>query len=285
MERHIEFIDNRHFEINYFRVPPPPSLRLFIDFFWETRFDHLWKKYPKGFSDAQFPNTGYTYIFTLGTPYTMQVEDKKFNIRTDCFLPRYNNIESSHKPGNHLFGIKFKISPVVFEKKIDFSEYKGAVYPLSYLIDNKISNQVKIASSFKERIQIVIEYYKTILSNHQSSLKPVHIVSEILERANQENDFEISLENEAKKNHISTRTLLRYFESCTGIPGKTALQVMRIRKAIAHLIHSPGSFKLEDYGYHDKSHFYKHLKNFLNKNPVRPQITHLQFLSTLHPTS
>jgi AraC-like DNA-binding protein len=213
----------------------------------------------------------------------MQVEDKKFNMRTDCFLPRYNTIECFHKPGNQLFGIKFRIAPVIFEKKINFSEYRGAVFPLSYLIDAEVSKQVKAAKSFKERIHILTNYYTGVLNKYEGSLKhAAGIVSNILDRANQENKFELSLEDEAEKNKISDRTLLRYFETCTGIPGKKALQVMRIRKAIAHIIHSPNSFNIHAYGYHDQSHFYKHLKKFLYQESAGLSGSYLQLLATLH---
>ena len=107
-------------------------------------------------------------------------------------------------------------------------------------------------------------------------------MSNILDRANQENKFELSLEEEAEKNKISDRTLLRYFETCTGIPGKKALQVMRIRKAIAHIIHSPNSFNVGAYGYHDQSHFYKHLKKFLYQESAGLAGSYLQLLATLH---
>jgi hypothetical protein len=122
--QHIEFFDIAHFENNYYRVPPPAALSHFIDFFWETKFDDLWETYPKGFSDAQFPNIGYTYIINLGTPFIMQVGERKLSMKTDGFLPRYNSIECFHKPGNKLFGIKFRISPVILKKKVNFSEYK-----------------------------------------------------------------------------------------------------------------------------------------------------------------
>lgn len=117
-------------------MPPPPALIQFIDFFWETQFDHLWKDHPKGFSDAQFPNIGYTYLINLGTPFTMQVNERKHTLKTDGFLPRNNAIECFHKSGNHLFGIKFRVSSVIFQKKINFSEYRGYVFPLSYCSTN-----------------------------------------------------------------------------------------------------------------------------------------------------
>jgi AraC-like DNA-binding protein len=280
--QHIEFFHTDHFEHNYHRVPPPASLNHFIDFFWETKFDPLWKQHPKGFSDAQFPNIGYTYIINLGTPFVMQVNDKKFPMKTDGFLPRYNAIECFHKPGNHLFGIKFRISPVIFEKKVNFSEYKGYIFPLSYLLDEAIIEKVKKANSFDDRISILSKYFLSVLTKYDGSLQPVNIVSEILEHSFQQNDFSVSLEKLAAKHKISVRTLQRYFESCTGISSKQALQVMRIRKATAHLVNSPQNFHYSQYGYYDHSHFYKHLKQFLGKNTLKNIEPHLQLLMALH---
>lgn len=71
-----------------------------------------------------FQTLGYTYLINLGTPLVMQVDDEKFEMKTDGFLPRHKAIECYHRVGNRLFGIKFKVSPVIFEKKINFSEKK-----------------------------------------------------------------------------------------------------------------------------------------------------------------
>jgi AraC-like DNA-binding protein len=280
--QHIEFLNIDHFENNYHRVPPPPALSHFIDFFWETKFDHLWSKYPKGFSDAQFPNIGYTYIINLGTPFEMQVDDKKFQMKTDGFLPRYNAIECFHKPGNHLFGIKFRISPIIFEKKINFSEYREYIFPLSYLLDQSIIDQVKKAKTFKERITILSRYFSSLLSKYDGSMHAVDQVSAIIDSCLKKNEFNPSLELLAAKHRISVRTLQRHFEKCTGISTKQALQVMRIRKATAHLVHSPGDFSFSAYGYYDHSHFYKHLKQFLQRNTLKNIEPHLRLLEGLH---
>lgn len=283
--QHIEFFHTNHFETNYHRVPPPAALNHFIDFFWETKFDPLWKEYPKGFSDAQFPNIGYTYIINLGSPFIMQVADKKFSMKTDCFLPRYNAIECFHKPENHLFGIKFRVSPVLYEKKINFAEYKGAVFPLSYLLDQLIINKIKSAGSFAERTVVVSDYFTRLSNQHEGSLQQVTIVSTILENCIRQNDFTVSSEQLASRYKISVRTLQRYFETCTGISSKQALQVMRIRKATAHLAGFPGDFHYSRYGYYDHSHFYKHLKQFLQKNTLRNLQPHLELLKALHGKS
>lgn len=280
--QHIEFFHIDHFENNYYRTPPSASLLHFIDFFWETKFDPLWNQHPKGFSDAQFPNIGYTYIINLGTPFVMQVDNKKFSMKTDGFLPRYNAIECFHKPGNHLFGIKFRISPVIFEKKVNFSEYKEYIFPLSYLLDQPLIDKVKKANNFEERIHILSKHFLAVLAKYEGSMQPVNIVSKILDRCFQQNHFTISINHEAAKNNISERTLQRYFETCTGISSKKALQVMRIRKAAAHLANSPGDFHYSMYGYYDHSHFYKHLRQFLEKNTLKNLQPHLKLLEGLH---
>lgn len=280
--QHIEFFHKTHFDQHYHRVPPPAVLSHFIDFFWETNFDELWAKYPKGFSDALFPNVGYTYLINLGTPFIMQLEDRNYEMKTDGFLPRHTSLECYHQPGNRIFGIKFKISPVIFQKKINFAEYREYIFPLSYLVDQSVLDAIKEATTFRKRVQVISSYYQAVLSQHPDVQQPVRIVTEILETSFRTNKFSVPIEKWAARYKISTRTLQRYFEMTTSISSKKALQIMRIRKAAAHIANSPETFHYSAYDYYDHSHFYKHLKQFLHKNTVASLKPHLQLLKTLH---
>jgi AraC-like DNA-binding protein len=280
--QHVEFFHKDHFENNYHRTPPPAALCHFIDFIWETDFSDLWEQYPEGFSDALFPNVGYTYLVNLGTPFVMQVADQFFDMKSDGFLPRHRSIECYHRPGNQLFGIKFKTSPVLFQKKVNFAEYREYIFPLSYLVDQSIIDTIKAAGSFEERVTIIASHYQLIIEQHAGSLQEVHIVTEILDRCFRDNDFTISIEALAEQYQVSTRTLQRYFEKATSISSKNALQIMRIRKATAHLANAPETFHYSQYGYYDHSHFYKHLKQFLQKNTLQNLQPHLQLLKNLH---
>ena len=282
MPQHIEFIHTTHFSRYYHRKRAGATLSLFIDFFWETDFDLLWKKYPEGFSDVLFPNTGYTYLINLGTPFIMQVGDQQFPMRTDGFLPRDQVIECYHKPGNRLFGIKFKTSPIIFEKKINFAEYRESVFPLSYLADAATLRKVKAASHFSERVAILSAYFNEMIRSYNGSLHPVQIVTEILAECDRKNDFTRPVEELAEKYKVSTRTLQRYFETYTGISTKKVLQIMRVRKAVETLVHTPREFDLTVFGYYDQSHFYKHLKQFVQKSTLTKIQPHLLLLSKLH---
>lgn len=274
--QHVEFFHRDHFEFRYHRKKAKRSLSRFIDFFWETNFDELYEKYPSGFSDALFPNVGYTYLINLGTPFIMQLEDESFEMRSDGFLPRHKNMICHHSAGNKIFGIKFRVSPVLFEKKINFSEYREYIFPLAYLIDRNIIQKIKQAGSFEKRVQIVSDYYDRIIEKHSGIIKQVNVVTDILSDCTENGSFTASIEELAEKYGISSRTLQRYFESTTSITSKQALQILRIRQAIEHLTSDPASFHFSDYGYYDYSHFYKHLKQFLNKHVIGMIQPHLQ---------
>lgn len=276
--RHIEFFHIDHFENNYHRVSPPGELSGFIDFFWETKFDLLLEQNPEGFSDALFPNIGYTYLINLGTPFIMQVGKESFEMKTDGFLPRHKAIECYHRQGNCLFGIKFRVSPVILEKKINFSEYRNYIFPLAYLLDPLIISQAKAAADFDSRVDLLSCYFKNMIRKQPGSARPVKIVTEILEYCNQSGDFTSSIEDLARRYTISTRTLQRYFETYTSISSKKALQILRIRKAAQHLATSPKNFHFSLYGYYDYSHFYKHLKSFLQKPALQNLCPHLKLL-------
>ena len=276
--QHVEFFHRDHFEYSYHRKKAKKSLSQFIDFFWETDFDELYEQYPQGFSDALFPNVGYTYLINLGTPFVMQLEEECFEVKSDGFLPRHKNMICHHSKGNQIFGIKFKVSPVFFEKRVNFSEYKEYIFPLAYLIDRKIIEKIKSAASFEERMQIVSDYYDQIVEKHSGSMKQVEVVTKILKECLDKNHFDVSIEELSERYNISSRTLQRYFEATTSINSKQALQIMRIRKAIEHLTSSPNDFHYSTYGYYDYSHFYKHLKQFLNKHSISIAQPHLQLL-------
>jgi len=274
----VEFFHKDHFEFRYHRQKAKKSLSKFIDFFWETDFETLLKEYPEGFSDALFPNIGYTYLINLGTPFVMQLEEEKFEMKGDGFLPRHKNMICHHSTGNQLFGIKFKVSPVLFQKKVNFSEYREYIFPLAYLIDRAIIDKVKAAGSFAQRVHILTTHYEEIIQQYAGSTYPIDIVTHILQDCTEENNFTVSVEDLASRYRISTRTLQRYFEAATSISSKQALQILRIRKAVEKLVAAPQEFHFSQFGYYDYSHFHKHLKQFLCNHTIAVVQPHLALL-------
>ena len=271
MIAHVEFLDQYHFTEDYHRVPPMEALKPFISFYWETNFEHIFEQYGGGFSDVLLPDIAYTYTLKLGTPFTFQIGTKKFVMNTDGFLPRPAGLICHHSPGNKIFGIKFKISTVLFEKKVNFSEYQKGIFPLSYLIDKNVVREIKSAKDFLERTEILDSYFEKLLMKFQRS-KKIQIVSEALEKFMSGND-QRQVKQIANVYKISPRTLQRYFQETTGLSTKQAKQIATIRSAVKHLVATPATFDFRHYGYYDKSHFLKQLKRFFSiatpfcKNP------------------
>lgn len=208
----------------------------------------------------------------------MQLSEERYDIRADGFLPRHKAMICHHSTGNKLFGIKFNVSPVVFQKRINFSEYREYIFPLAYLIDRSVVENVKKAASFAERMKILSDYYAAIIRENEGSLKGVAVVTGILSNCAKNLSFDASIEDLATRYGISSRTLQRYFEAATGIAGKQALQILRIRKAVETLAASPTDFHYKQFGYYDHSHFYKHLKRFLNHQTLSVIRPHLRLL-------
>ncbi|HEX8332221.1 MAG TPA: helix-turn-helix domain-containing protein, partial [Segetibacter sp.] len=258
---HIEFIDKEHFEHKYFRVFAEDTLSMYIEFCWETRFGNLLDDVPQGFSDVLFPNIGYAYLINLGTPFRIELDNQTFDLKTSGFLPRHVPIIAHHSVGNTVFGIKFKVCPIVFEKDVDFSDYKLYIYPLAYLIDQRIIEKVRAAIDFTERSNIVFEPYEALIKKHKG-LEYVTMITEILKGYNAENHFNLSNGQTAKQFNRSRRTLGRYCEKTTGFSAKQALRIIRMRTAVADFAHNPGGFDYSKYKYRDYNHFCKHLKQF-----------------------
>jgi AraC-like DNA-binding protein len=266
---HIEFINRDHFEYNYHRKWAEGKLLPYIDFCWETDFNQLLADHPQGFSDVLFPNIGYTYIINLGSPFVMEVEKQAYEVKSGGFLPRHHYVTCHHAKGNQLFGIKFKVCPVLFEKDINFSEYKGHIFPLAYLIDNNVIEKAKRAAAFPERVQIIFEHYESLVEKHETALQYLAIVTSIINRFSAANQFDISIKELAAQHKISIRTLQRYFEATTGFSPKPALQTIRMRQAVKKITEEPQNFSFADYGYYDYSHFVKNLKQFAGEKYYR----------------
>jgi AraC-like DNA-binding protein len=276
--QHVEFFDREHFEYNFHRRKAIAPLDTYIDFFWESRFDHLWEQ-TESFNDLLFSNVGYTYLVNLGTPFSIQLDrDEPRIIKSDAFLPRYRNILTEHRKGNCIFGIKFTISPNLLEKPINFSEYRQPRYSLAYLIHADTLKCIKNANNFSERVAIATAYYRKIIHQHEASSVQVKMVKNILAEIKATSSWNKPVSEIASQHGVDVRTLQRYFEATTSSSTKQAIQMLKIRSAIASLIESPETFYIEAFGFYDRSHFYKQMYTFFDRHPAFDRSKYLPLL-------
>lgn len=261
---HKEFIDNIHFEQYYERHYVTGSLSNYIDYIWTTRFDSLWQQHPHGFTDKLYPNIGYTYLINLGTPYTMFIQNQPFLMKADGFLPRFHTIACKHSVGNQLLGIKFKVSPILLDKKIDFSEYKHAMFSLSYLLPANVIQAIKMATNFTTTVHTIESYFNNLI--HQADNNIVTTVTQAIQCFESNVYKTIPIQTIANNLAITTKTLQRYFLIAVGIPPKQVYNTIRIRKALQNYLTVNDGFIPSAFGYYDYSHFYKHASTFLQED-------------------
>jgi AraC-like DNA-binding protein len=191
----------------------------------------------------------------------MKVNTERFRIgsNSDNFLPRHQCIECFHSEACRIFGIKFKISPILLEKKVNFSEYRTSMNPLSYLIDRNVIKEVRKAPDFSTRVHVLSSYFHQLISSHALP-SYLSIVTSVLEEF-RSGRYTKSVDELAESHKISARTLQRYFEQAMSLGTKQTLQILRMRHAV-EFISGGGNFNPVDFGYYDQSHFARHLKKF-----------------------
>jgi AraC-like DNA-binding protein len=279
--RFIEFFDPTHFERHYEKLAPPAELSHLIAFFCETRFLQPDAALPRQFHCTLFPNTGYHALVNLGGSVRMHQHGQDFDITTEGFAPLHTGIEYSFGADAHVFGIQFHLSPALLDEKANFVNARLLNQAQGYRFDAALVAQLRQAGSFAERAQLAGDYFKKQAEQSGKQLQPLHIVNSIADHYRHHNDFKTPIENWAGEYGISTRTLQRYFEMGMGVSSKKVLQLLRIRRAVAQIAKAPESFHFSQYHYYDNSHFYKHLKQFLNKNTLSHLKPHLKMLQHL----
>ncbi len=268
---HVELLHKDHFISNYKIFRPHGQLSRYVECFWETDFTDVFKHQPGGFCNVFLPNVGYTYLIHLGTPFSLELNGSSFSIKTDAFVPRNHAAIVRHRLGNHVFGIKFRVSPIYLLRDVNFFEYRNFIFPLTYLFDDIIIKEVKSATSFQQRVEIVCSYYNRIIKAKKETAA-VRLVGNILYGWQNESNFDGSIKQVGVAHKVNTRVLRGYFETTIGISPKQAFQIVRMRKAIERLLMDPASFDLSSFSYHNKSHFLRHLKAFLADSRVDPSL-------------
>jgi AraC-like DNA-binding protein len=194
----------------------------------------------------------------------MFIQHKPFPMKSDGFLPRFHTIACKHSIGNQLLGIKFKVSPILLDKKIDFSEYQHAMFSLSYLLPATVVHAIKTATSFSTAVHIIESYFNSII--HQANNKVVATVTQAIQYFESNIHQPIQMRDIVSILNISTKTLQRYFSIAVGIQPKQVCNTIRIRKALQSYLTVNDGFTPSMFGYYDYSHFYKHSKAFLQED-------------------
>ncbi|WP_089904529.1 helix-turn-helix domain-containing protein [Chitinophaga arvensicola] len=252
----------------YTFTAPHPALADYIEFFSETSLEAM--RYHIGtaaFTVKLFPSYTPTIWINLGTPYQL-VNGKSIQIideYTDILLLRNEIIERRNLPTDNIFTVKF--TPGGFEAIFGFSQTKigSAVIPLQQIIPATIIRKLKGLGGLEDRQQLLQELFLEKLEQ-QKRADPFYLqcIKDTMD-AFSGSGMAAANHELAKQLFISDKSLYRYFTRIVGTSPKNYLAITRARIALTAYVANADLFSPYQYGYYDRSHFYKDVVKFTGR--------------------
>ncbi len=169
-----------------------------------------------------------------------------------------------HAPGTHEFSVKFKPGILYSCLSEDVSTLVDSNLPLQKYLNQQVIDELKLKSSFDERVQFVENWLLGNMKIFSSDFK-LNIVIKAIYYINNNRNYKLNAVS--KEVGVSKPTLNRYFKEVLGISPKQCFKALRFKTALKNY-RTKGSYDLYDeLGYTDFSHFVKEAKNLANKTP------------------
>lgn len=169
-----------------------------------------------------------------------------------------------HAPGTHEFSIKFKPGVLYSCLSKDISTLVDNHLSLQKYLNQKVIDELKLKSSFAERVQFVENWLLSNMKIFSSDFKLNTVIKAIYHINNNRN---YKLNTVSKEVGVSNPTLNRYFKEVLGISPKQCFKALCFKTALKNY-RANGSYDLYDeLGYTDFSHFVKEAKNLANTTP------------------
>ncbi|UTE76671.1 helix-turn-helix domain-containing protein [Rossellomorea sp. KS-H15a] len=263
-----------------------------FDFFRPTIMPSPYTKY-KEFQPAPFLRP-YICCYWLASPYKMQVPRYSYDIIPDgCtdilfeydrlsqtssvtyygMFDEYFHATEQHHPHKITFGIRFYPGSSAYfirEKAKDTARSMTDLNHLNQSLMGKLKDQLLQTNHVTEMIAccdvIFSEALKDSLSFRQDASLPA-ILSTIVSGCGT-----LTVEEIARKEVISTRTMNRLFEERIGLSPKKFSQIIRFQSILKEWVRHPNSTNLAD-GYFDQSHSIKDFKKRTGKSPSQLQVS------------
>jgi methylphosphotriester-DNA--protein-cysteine methyltransferase len=247
--------------------PPCEELLPYVDFFSESSRERTASLAArKDFVVEMFPSWTPTFWINLGAPYQLTTGHGSYLIPADSdILVLRDSIMTRHnRPADHLFSVKFFPGGLEAVLGVSQTKFIGAVVPLNQILPAGLIARVKTATSFQQRKTLLEDYFRASLfrrpkKDHYSQL--IRDSVGFYENAGMHpNTTEL-----AGRHFVHSRTINRYFHQVIGLAPKKYLTIVRARTALASFLADRQQFAPEDYGYYDKSHFYKAVRQFTGR--------------------
>lgn len=251
----------------YLFKSPCIELEPYIEFFSETSLAAT-KAYIQSsvFTVKLFPSYTPTIWINLGTPYHLKngANWKKIDEYTDVLVLRNEIIERRNLPTDNIFTIKFFPGALEAIFGISQTEIGSEIIDVSQIIPSHLIKRLKNQSSIEDRIVLLEHFFLHKLYSNDKNSYYLNCIQQTIDAFNQSG---LILKNKELVQNLafSNKSMYRYFTKTIGSSPKNYLMLTRARIALTAYVNDIDSFSPYEYGYFDRSHFYKDMIKFTGK--------------------
>lgn len=261
----VEIFDNIR-KLYQFRMPCA-ELAPYIEFFSETSPEAMRHHVGEApFTVKMFPSYTPTIWLNLGTPYLLKTgqDIRQVGEDMDVLLLRSDIVERRNLPTDNIFTVKF--NPGGFETVFGIPQTKigHGVIHVNEIIPQTILRKLKRLDGFDSRLRFLENFLLDKLAATNTQIHYLQSVQEVID-AFSTSGMQLNNQELANRQHLTEKTMYRYFMQAIGTNPKNFFATLRARMALTDYVMNKEGFSATRYGYYDLSHFYKDVVKFTGR--------------------
>lgn len=249
----------------YTFAKPCEPLDAFVEFFSESSSELTRAEIKQAdFTVSMFPSWTPTVWINLGAPYRLDTPFGKRIIDTseDVLLLRDTAVTRNNHISDHIFTIKFFPGGLEAVTGISQPMLKSRIADAADVFPAKFLQALKLQNSFEERKQMTEAYLLNCMQRKGRAadhyLRIVRDSIGLYESGN----MNCNTSQVAEKMFVSSKSINRYFSRVVGIAPKPYFSILRARRSLTAYQTHGTAFEPEQFGYYDRSHFYREIRRF-----------------------
>jgi len=214
-------------------------------------------------SSTMFASWTPTCYINLGPAYLLDLARTRHTVRAgeDVLLLRNTTVARHKSAADNLFTLKFYPGGLEAVLGISQVQFASRLVPLTQVLPAPLLAHLKQPLSFPERVSVLEAF---LLRAFRQPAHPDHYVRLVNDAIGeyQASGLILSSSAVAERIFLTSKTINRYFHRVVGTAPSQYFAILRARTALTAFVAAPLAFAPSDYGYYDRSHFAKAVRQF-----------------------
>jgi len=217
----------------------------------------------QNFQVKMFPSWTPTIWINLGAPYQLELgsNSRLIGQEEDILLLRDDIAIRHNLPTDYIFSVKFFPGGLEAIFGINQAKMTGKHIDLRSILPGRLIQAVKNTGAFDQRVELLQNFFLQNFTRQKKKDHYIQLVRDSLD-AYTAGGMQYNTSEIAGKIFTSSKTINRYFNNIVGTGPKKYFSIVRARMALTAYVAGKQTFLPEDFGYHDRSHFYKEMQKF-----------------------